>query len=332
MTNSRILISQPAPAVDKKSPFSVLTERYSIDVDFKPLITVERISVQDFISQRVKILEHTAVIFTSRALIDHFFRLVADARVSIPDTMKYFCISEAVALYLQKYIVYRKRKVFFAAGSVNSLMELILKYSKEKYFLPLSSPYKPELPSAMEYAAIPHSKAVISNTVCRDTSDIDPTIYSIIALYSPIEVNNFKSAFLDRGFTGQLAVFGEATAKAALAQELTIDIMAPNPKYPSMVAALEAYAKAKAKGGDLSEFSVDSLSSEADKELLKMAEKRRVKNNKVAARTAAGSTGTKSRYPARTTSARPQSAASSTKKSILTKESSSSESTKKETK
>ncbi len=295
MAISKILVSQPAPSADKKSPFDILGDRFGIKVDFRPFIAVEGVCVKEFISQRVKILDHSAVIFTSRALIDHFFRLVQLSRITIPDSMKYFCISEAVALYLQKYIVYRKRKIFFATGSSNSLMELILKYNGERYFLPLSEPYKPELPSALEYAGLNHSKAIISHTVCRDLSDIEPNGYDIIALYSPIEVQNFRAAFLERGYTGKLAVFGDATAKAALKEEFTIDVMAPSPKYPSMASALSAYAKAEKAGEDLSVFSVESLSDEAQKELLKMAEKRRLRNKKVASKTTAPSTCSSSR-------------------------------------
>ncbi len=280
MAINRILISQPAPSSEQKSPFTPLKERFSLNIDFHPLIAVEGVKLQEFISQRVKILDHTAVIFTSRSLIDNFFRLVGESRLTIPDGMKYFCISEAVALYLQKYIVYRKRKIFFASGSVTSLMEIILKHNTEKYFLALSEPFKPELPMAMETAALSHSRAVLSHTVCREPKDLDIKGYDIVALYSPIEVKNFQASFLDNGYVGKLAVFGEATAKAALAQGLKIDIMAPTPKFPSMAAAITAYCKVEQAGGDLHEFAVENLSDDAQAELLKMAEKRRCRNIK----------------------------------------------------
>lgn len=242
---------------------------------------MQGVDVQEFISQRVKILDHTAVVFTSRALIDNFFRLVADLRLTIPDSMKYYCISEAIALYLQKYIVYRKRKISFAAGSVTSLMELILKHNAEKYFLPLSEPFKPELPSAMECAALQFSKAILSHTVCKDTAEVDGSKYDVVAIYSPIEIQAYRE-LLSKGYEGKLAVFGEATAKAALAEGLDIDMMAPTKKFPSMAAAITAYCAAEAEGGNLEEFKVSALSEDSHSELIKMAEKRRVRNRKVA--------------------------------------------------
>ncbi len=231
------------------------------------------VDLQEFISQRIKILDHSAVVFTSRSLIDNFFRLVGESRLTIPDTMKYYCISEAVALYLQKYIVYRKRKIFFATGSVTSLMELILKHNTEKFFLPLSEPYKPELPMAMEHATLNYSKAVLSHTVCRDLSEVEHSKYDIIAIYSPIEAQNFDT-LVKAGYKGRLAVFGEATAKAALASGLKIDMMAPTKKFPSMASAISAYCAVEKEGGDLSDFEVNGIGDESQSELLKMAEKR----------------------------------------------------------
>ncbi|MFI3288272.1 MAG: uroporphyrinogen-III synthase [Rikenellaceae bacterium] len=281
MAIKRILISQPKPSSEHKSPFAPLKDKFNLGIDFFPLIKVEGVELQEFISQRIKILDHTVVIFTSRTLIDNFFRLVSESRITIPDSMKYYCISEAVALYLQKYIVYRKRKISFASGSVTSLMELILKHNSEKYFLPLSEPYKPELPMAMERAALNFSKAVLSHTVCSDLGDMDASQYDIIAMYSPLEVHNYP-ALVERGFKGSVAVFGEATAKIALASGIVVSIMAPSKKYPSMTGAIDAYCTAASNGEDLSSFTVKSLENTSQSELLKMAEKRRVRCRKTA--------------------------------------------------
>lgn len=275
MAINRILISQPAPSSDQKSPFSPLVDAYDVIVDFNPFIAVEGVTLKEFISQRVKILDHTAVIFTSRLLIDNFFRVVGENRLVIPDTMKYFCVSEAIALYLQKYIVYRKRKIFFAAGSVTSLMEMILKHSSERYLLPLSEPHKPEIPLAMGKAGLDHSLVILSHTRCKDMGDVDPSIYDIVALYSPSEVKNYRESFLERGYQGKLAVFGEATTRAVLAEGLTVDLMAPSAQFPSMASALIEYCKRVSRGADVNDLVVESVGSESQNELLKMAERRK---------------------------------------------------------
>lgn len=280
MTISKILISQPAPQDEQKSPFSPLKERFGLEIDYRQFLSVEGATLKEFISQRVNILDHTAVVFTSRLLIDNFFRLVAESRVTIPEAMKYFCSSEAIALYLQKYIVYRKRKVFFATGSVTSLMDIILKHNTEKYLLPLSEPYKPELPMAMERAQLKHSTVVLSHTRSSDLSDLTPANYNIVALYSPSEVKNFKENFASNGFEGKLAAFGEATAKAALAEGLSVDMMAPTAKFPSMTSVITGYCKAVRNGDDLEDFAVKAISSSSSDELLKMAEKRKCRVRK----------------------------------------------------
>ena len=149
MKINKILISQPRPAVVEKSPFYALSQKHKLQVDYVPLIKVVGVSSKEFRSQRVDILSHTAVIFTSRTTIDSFFRLCEESRVTVPETMKYICTTEAIALYLQKYIVYRKRKISFADGSFKGLIELIVKHKDEKFMLALSEPHKPELPETL---------------------------------------------------------------------------------------------------------------------------------------------------------------------------------------
>lgn len=282
MSISRILISQPQPSSDK-SPFAELIASSDIKVIFRPFIAVEGISVKEFISQRVKILDHTAVIFTSRSLIDNFFRIVGESRVVIPDTMKYFCISESIALYLQKYIIYRKRKIFFADGSLTSLVENVLKHSSERYLVPLSEPHKPEIPLAMERAALVHTNVILSHTRCADLSDVNPADFDIVALYSPAEVKNFRASFLERGYAGKLAVFGQSTARAVLEAGIKVDIMAPQPGLPSMTMALAAFVEAQIEGKATDSFGVNEVEPDDNTELMKMADRRRPRSRKVAA-------------------------------------------------
>lgn len=274
MNINRILISQPQPASDK-SPFADLTTVHNVGVDFRPFIVVEGVALKEFIAQRIKILDHTAVIFTSRSLIDNFFRIVGESRVVIPDEMKYFCISEAIALYLQKYIIYRKRKIFFASGSVTSLIEIVLKHSTERYFVPLSEPHKPEIPMALERAALSHSNVIMSHTRCSDLSDVDPSMYDMVAIYSPSEVKNFRKYFLDRGYKGRLAVFGMSAARAVLAAGIAVDVMAPTPELPSMTMALLAYIEASSKGAVLEGFALREIAPENHSELLRLADRRK---------------------------------------------------------
>lgn len=282
MTINKLLISQPQPSSDK-SPFAPLTSLENITIDFRPFMSVVGVSLKEFISQRVKILDHSAVIFTSRTLIDNFFRLVAESRLTVPDTMKYFCISEAIANYMQKYIVYRKRKIFFGEGSITSLIEVILKHPTETFLLPLSEPHKPEIPLALSSAALRHTKVIFSHAVCTDLSDVDPNLYDIVALYSPSEVEGFRKQFLDRGYKGRLAVFGPAVARTALSQGLKVDIMTPTDAYPSMTAALMAFIEAAKEGEDLQHFAVEDLPETNHDELIKLAERRKPRLRKITA-------------------------------------------------
>ena len=164
MTVKKILVSQPVPAIPEKSPFFEISRKHGVQIDYNPLIKVQGVSLKEFRSQRVEILTHTAVIFTSRTTVDSFFRICEEARINVPETMKYICQTEAVALYLQKYIVYRKRKIFFADGSFTNFLELIIKHKDEKYLLTLSEPHKPELPEALERLKLQVDKVILAAT------------------------------------------------------------------------------------------------------------------------------------------------------------------------
>lgn len=258
MNIKNILVSQPAPATEK-SPFSELSARHDLELVFRSFIGIEGVTVKEFRQQRVPILDHTAVIMTSRSVVDHFFRISEQNRTEVPDSMKYFCVSEAIAHYLQKYIVYRKRKIFFGNGTFPGLMEVIEKHKEEKYLVPLSDPHKPEIPIMLSKSGITHSKVILSRTAPADLTDIDPTKFDILALYSLADVASFKSNFPELEQNFKVAVFGEGTARAALEADMTVDIMSPTPQFPSMIMALDKYIACHNKGGDTTVFSLKSI-------------------------------------------------------------------------
>jgi len=239
----KILVSQPRPASDK-SPYLELAEKNNLKIDFRPFIQVEGVPAKDFRQQRIDISTHTAVIFTSRTSIDHFFRISEEMRISVPDAFKYFCISENTAFYLQKYIVYRKRKIFYANGTFNDLMESILKHKEEKFLVPLSDIHKEEIPLTLEKSKINFTKAILYRTVSSDLSDINHIDYDILVFYSP---SGIKSLF--QNFPGfkqneiKIASFGPSTIKAAKDAGLRVDIQAPIPQAPSMTMALEQFIR-----------------------------------------------------------------------------------------
>jgi len=250
MTVKKILVSQPRPAVIEKSPFFEIVRKHDVHIDYNPFIRVQGVSLKEFRSQRVEILTHTAVIFTSRTTVDSFFRICEEARITVPESMKYICQTEAVALYLQKYIIYRKRKIFFADGSFTNFIELIIKHKDEKYLLTLSEPHKPELPEALERLKLQVDKVILAKTVQTDVSQIDLDAYDLVALYSPSDVAAFKAAY--EGHTlPQVATFGDATTRAAAAAGITVNIMAPTPEAPSMTKAIDIFLGKIAAGKEV---------------------------------------------------------------------------------
>lgn len=255
----RILISQPAPATEK-SPYSELISKHDVQVNFYPFIAVEGVSLKEFRKQRVEILDHSAVIMTSRTAVDHFFRICEECRITVPESMKYFCVTEAIALYLQKYIVYRKRKIFFSTGgNFFSLMDVVLKHKDEKYLVPLSDPHKPEIPQTLTKAGVKFNKVILSHTVSADLSDIDINSYDILALYSPSDVNSLISNFKDKELSCKIAIFGASVASRALEVGIKVDIMAPTPKLPSLATALDKYISASKAGKSLEEFALKGM-------------------------------------------------------------------------
>jgi uroporphyrinogen-III synthase len=175
-----ILVSQPKPA-DPKSPYYTLARKYDIQIDFRPFIQVDPISAKDFRKQKIDILKHTAVIFTSRNAVDHFFNICKDLKIEVPADMKYFCISEQTAYYLQKYIVVRKRKIFTGSRTAQDLIEILKKHKNEKYLFPCSNIRKDDIPKFLEENDYNFSEAIIYETVASDLSDLDDVLYDIIA-------------------------------------------------------------------------------------------------------------------------------------------------------
>lgn len=238
----KILVSQPEPANPEKSPYSELASKYKLDVDFNKFITVEGIKAKEFRQDRVKILDFTAVILTSRQAVDHFFRISKEMRVEIPDSMKYFCISESTAYYLQKYVQYRKRKIFHGKQNFNDLMEIIKKHKTESYLLPCSEVHKKELPNLLEKNKIKFSKAVIYRTKAADLSHLKIDSYDMLVFFSPSGVKSLFDNFPDfKQNSTLIAGFGPATAKAVKESGLKMNINAPTKTAPSMTMAIEQY-------------------------------------------------------------------------------------------
>ena len=242
-----ILVSQPKPAQIEKSPFYEISRKHQIEIGYKPFIRVVGVTLKEFRAQRIEILDHTAVIFTSRTTVDSFFHICEEARITVPESMKYICQTEAVALYLQKYIVYRKRKISFADGSFTSLMELIVKHRDEKFLLALSEPHKPELPETLAKLRLAVDPVILSRTVAADLDELKLDDYGLLALYSPSDVKALVERFGTENLPA-IAVFGEGTLRTAVEAGLTVSANAPTPEAPSMVKAVDLYLTKVANG------------------------------------------------------------------------------------
>jgi len=238
----KVLVSQPKPS-SEKSPYYDIAEKYGVKIDFRPFIKVESLSAREFRQQKVSILDHTAVVFTSRHAIDHFFTLCTELRVSIPETMKYFCTSEQVALYIQKYVQYRKRKVFFGAtGKFADLLPAIVKHGSEKYFVPMSDVHTSEIKDALEAKKIQHSLAVMYRTVSNDFTPDEKFDYDMLLFFSPAGIDSLMKNFPDFEQKDMvIGCFGPATAKAVKDAGLRLDLEAPTVEAPSMTAALDKF-------------------------------------------------------------------------------------------
>ncbi|UII22046.1 uroporphyrinogen-III synthase [Fulvivirga ligni] len=242
-----ILVSQPKPSNDN-SPYFMLAEKYNIKVDFRPFIQVDPVSIKEFRQQKIDILNHTAIIFTSRNAVDHFFSICGELKIEMPADMKYFCISEQTANYLQKYIVIRKRKIFTGHRTAGDLIEILKKHKNEKYLFPCSDIRKDDIPVFLGENDFKFSEAVIYRTVASDLSDLEDVYYDILAFFSPSGINSLLVNFPDfKQNNTRIAAFGPTTAKAVREANMILDIEAPLPNAPSMTGAIELYIK-KANG------------------------------------------------------------------------------------
>jgi uroporphyrinogen-III synthase len=238
-----IIVSQPDPDT-AKSPYFELAEKYGLKIDFRPFIKVEGVPAKEFRNNRIYILDHSAVIFTSRTAIDHFFRISQEMRLTIPDTMKYFCISEATAFYLQKYIVYRKRKIFYADGRFSDLINVMKKHKDENFLVPLSDIHKQEIPELLDAEGYKYTKAILYRTVSADLSDLSEINYDILVFFSPQGIRSLIQNFPNFVQNDvKIACFGPSTAKAVREAGLRLDIEAPTALAPSMTMALEQFIK-----------------------------------------------------------------------------------------
>ncbi len=249
MKIKKILVTQPEPENDK-SPFRELAAKNNVKIDFRPFSHVEGLSSKDFRQSRIDILEHSAIIFSAKTAIDHFFRICEEMRITVPDTMKYFCTSESVAFYLQKYIVYRKRKIFYGKTSLNDIEDVLLKNKEEKYLIPLSDNHKNDIPVLLDKLKLVYTKAILYRTVCSDLSDLANIDYDILVFYSPASIKSLFQNFPNfQQNEIKIASFGDATAKAVAEAGLRLDIHAPVPEAPSMTMALDLFIKEFNKNG-----------------------------------------------------------------------------------
>jgi uroporphyrinogen-III synthase len=240
----KILVSQPKPA-SEKSPYYEIASKFDVELVFRPFIKVESMSAKEFRAQKVSILDYSAIVFTSRHAIDHFFTLAKELRVTIPEDMKYFCVTETIALYIQKYVQYRKRKVFFGTtGRVDDLIPTMVKHKTEKYLVPMSDVHNDSLTVLLDSKKLNHKEVVMYRTVSNDFTEeeVKNFDYDMLLFFSPSGIESLTKNFPDFE-QGEIVIgtFGPATAKAAKDAGLRLDIEAPTEKYPSMTGALQHY-------------------------------------------------------------------------------------------
>jgi uroporphyrinogen-III synthase len=239
-----MLISQPKPENDK-SPFVDLARLHNIKINFRQFIQIDPVNAKDFRLQRINLMDHHAIILTSRIAIDHYFRMCNEMRYTVPETTKYFCLTESIALYLQKYVQYRKRKIFFGQQTINDLADVIKKHKEEKFLLPVSDVHREKIADILDDLEINYSKAIFYKTVCADLSDFEGKLdYDVLVFFTPMGINSLFKNFpkFKQGET-RIAAFGHATCEAVKQHKLRLDIAAPSKETPSMASALDKYIK-----------------------------------------------------------------------------------------
>jgi uroporphyrinogen-III synthase len=236
-----ILVSQPEPKVEN-SPYFELIQKHKVKIDFRPFIHVEGVPVKDIRSQKIDLHNFTAIILTSRNSVDHFFRVAEEMRYKVPEDLKYFCQSEAVAFYLQKYVIYRKRKIYVGQKDFVDLSPLIKKYKEEKFLLPASDQLNFDVPQTLDGLKVNWTQGIFYRTVMSDLTDLADVYYDVLAFFSPTGIKSLFKNFPDfQQNETRIAVFGSTTQKEAIDHGLRVDIMAPSPEAPSMTMALEKY-------------------------------------------------------------------------------------------
>ena len=246
----KILVSQPKPS-SEKSPYYDIAEKYGVELIFRPFIKVEGITAKEFRAQKVNILDYTAIVFTSRHAIDHFFTLAKELRVAIPEDMKYFCVTETISLYIQKYVQYRKRKVFFGTtGKIDDLIPTMVKHKQERYLVPMSDVHNDSVTNMLDAKKLQHQECVMYRTVSNDFTpeEVKTFDYDMLIFFSPSGIESLTKNFPDfKQDKIAIATFGPSTAKAVKDAGLRLDLEAPSEKYPSMTSALQDFLQNKQK-------------------------------------------------------------------------------------
>lgn len=237
-----ILVSQPAP--NESSPYLEIARKEKIRIDFKPFIHVEGVDAKELRTQKIDLSQYTGIIFTSKNAIDHYFRLAEEMRFAVPDSMRYICQSEAIANYLQKHIVYRKRKISFGEKTFADLLPLFKKFPTEKYLLPASDVLSPDIQKVMESSGVDWTKATMYKTVSSDLSDVNISDYDMLVFFSRQGIKSLGENFQDfKQDKTKIAIFGATTELAAKEAGLRVDVMAPSKETPSMTMAIEKYIR-----------------------------------------------------------------------------------------
>ena len=238
----KILVSQPKPSNDR-SPYYDIAEKHDVEIIFRPFIKVEQLPIKEFRQQRIQILDFSAIVFTARTAVDNFFTICEEMKITMPESMKYFCNSEVIALYLQKYIVYRKRKIFFSqTGRIDGLAAAFTKHNKEKFLLPVSEQHNDDVAALLEAKKLDYTKSIMYRTVNNDFNEGETLDYDMLIFFSPLGVSSLLKNFPDfKKEDIKVGCFGKATVKTLNDLDITIDCEAPVPGVPSMTAALDQF-------------------------------------------------------------------------------------------
>ena len=247
MAIKTILVSQPKPE-GEKSPYFDLAQKYKLKIDFRPFIQVEGVDKNDFRAQKINLAEFSAVILTSKTAVDHYFRIAKEIRFEVPCEMKYFCISEAVAYYLQKYVTYRKRKIFFGKQTISELLDVMKKHKNETFLLPCTDILRDNIPETLVSGNLNFKKVILYKTVAADLSDLEDVYYDMLVFFSPGGIESLLRNFPDfKQNKTLIAAFGPTTSQAVVDNNLRLDLHAPQPNAPSMTGAIELLLKSSVK-------------------------------------------------------------------------------------